>query len=632
MLKFSRKSHVDITTYQHRINRNGAILIDRELMQNMLDYKKVQRDTLMTLARNVMYIDSSNNCIDLSSQCVYTFLTSFMKCPEGYFFLDGREKHSLDTREVLSRLVDDGYAEEFLEYYMGYTSTKSRCARMEKTMMALYGTDLKTRDGRPLSSLSYTASEQQNLRFNYQDSDIISLPKDYSHCQTVEEGYFLAWGDFAQADLRAMLNLFIRDDKSALILDNTKDKYEAVARLMFQSLGSTEQDSSGTGVSINDGVDLDSEESRKWIRLGLPEQLNFDIEKFKEERELYKTEVLATTYGSHGGNNKKTQAFADRFRKFLESCPRYAEYKKRLSDAFDLGLVATITGYFGYEQPALAGKHKGAKQNFINKGLNTPIQTATSQIIILTVNEILNRCYAMGYTEDDISIYVVRHDEPIFKISERMLNDIWVLKQAQEIIIDNWTPMEINFKYGYNYKVEDAELTEKVNQVVERNIDKIDIFTPDATAEEYWPIKKQLVLSVSGQAVGDKTVLSVYKDADNENETYTIDHILLPTSDIEEVGKQMVAHLTKAADYADKNGYGGVLVNNQYIDLEAYFEGIFFKYKMAANTSTDIAWNSSHIIAAKYAEREGIPFARRNDIIEANLDFIKKAGALRVFN
>ena len=60
--------------------------------------------------------------------------------------------------------------------------------------------------------------------------------------------------------------------------------------------------------------------------------------------------------------------------------------------------------------------------------------------------------YELGYTEDDVSVYMVRHDEPVFKVKETAKKDLWVFKQATDIIVDNWVPLRIDFSPGYYYR------------------------------------------------------------------------------------------------------------------------------------------------------------------------------------
>ena len=86
---------------------------------------------------------------------------------------------------------------------------------------------------------------------------ISQIPKDYAKFISVEEGYFLAWGDFAQADLRIAYNLLLRNEENYGLMASVTDKYEGIARLV---------------------ADANNEP--------------FDYEKFKAERNLYKVYVL----------------------------------------------------------------------------------------------------------------------------------------------------------------------------------------------------------------------------------------------------------------------------------------------------------------------------------------------------
>lgn len=74
-----------------------------------------------------------------------------------------------------------------------------------------------------------------------------------------------------------------------------------------------------------------------------------------------------------------------------------------------------VKSYFGHEEIINVDSYD---RNPLFKALNTPIQAGTSEVVILTVNKILDMFYELGYTEDDVSVYMVRHDEPVFKVKE----------------------------------------------------------------------------------------------------------------------------------------------------------------------------------------------------------------------
>lgn len=89
-----------------------------------------------------------------------------------------------------------------------------------------------------------------------------------------------------------------------------------------------------------------------------------------------------------------------------------------------------------------------------------------SEIVISVVNHILDTAYNLGYTEDDISLYMTRHDEPIFKIKKSALDLMTVLQDHSTVMVDGWTPLRLDWDFGYRYKVPDEELQSKFKDLV----------------------------------------------------------------------------------------------------------------------------------------------------------------------
>lgn len=586
MYKFTKADKPDIDKYEERLMKNGYICYDRERMNNMYLFATSQRDTLAALARDEMIFRSGGACVDLSSSnVILRYLMKYERCPEHYFVLKGRENYSLDQKKVLAKLEGNGYALNFLTLYKAYKSYQSRCSKIGKILERSTERAGINCEGVDISRIYYNVSQQKNLRYNYNNTDIIGIPKDYNSCITVEDGYFLAWGDFAQSDFRIAYNLFLRSEENDEIMNSCEDKYEALARMVARE-----------------------------------EHVDFDLDKFKEERQIYKRMTLATIYGTRDSQIAEEQQFIKKMTEFLYKCPKYVEYEKRLNDRVDLGLPVSLTGYFGNSE-IVANKYR--KADIINDALNAPVQMGTSEIVILTVNAILDQFYALGYTSDDISVYYVRHDEPVFKIKKSLINDTWLFKQFEYILIDDWSPLKLDFDYGYRYKVKDEELAAEIADITEQNKNKLVIMQPGTEVDtDFYPISATAKLYMDIHYLpNDKSIVTVYSETYNAACYY-----LVNTTDESELFNFIKVKVRELTETLAKVGFTGLIVYNKHLEDEDYAEKVYVRYSI---NTLDLAkvFTLGELMAYKYCKKNNLENKFYIDW-EYNKNFVNSVGEL----
>lgn len=566
MVKYSKDVDVcNIDLYMDRIGRMGHLCFDREMLQKSNNHYEAIALTNKDLAVTKMSITSGMSQLNLSKDGIFKYLTQYEGCPEHYFFTKKTSGVSLDNKKVLSKVYQNGYGREFLDYYAGYKSWSMKCSKVDSILKGCYTKCGVNKFGQELYELPYEVNPQQNLRFNYKNYDVISqIHKDVVSCLSIPEGYCLAWGDFAQSDFRIAYNLFLRSPENDKIMCMYDDKYEALARIVAKTLGEP-----------------------------------FNYAQFKEERAIYKVLTLATIYGTRNSLVPAEAKFIQTFTEFLMKCPKYVEYLDRINVRIDLGLPISVTSYFGYEQsiPIVNGV------NTLDKALNTPIQTGTSEIIILTVNKILDAFYARGWTEDDIGVYLVRHDEPIFWMKEEVMKDSWILQQFNQIIVDEWTPLQLDFKFGYSYKVSDEALTEKFTKSVNENLDKIDLVIADNSAENtYFPMAPSFQLFVTWKPVEDKSIVAMYSDKLNQVAFMCVD-----STDKEQVSLAIRARFRNCADRIYDAGYRGVSVITTEFDGEDRFGRQYFKYKLEQTARLNKVSILCRYMICRYCSKNRIP-------------------------
>ncbi len=513
----------------NRFHEIEYILYERESFKATREQMFAQSGTVQIMALDKMLQKSHCRMMSLDKKLIISYLQRFEFCPDHYFRKKGVQGSSLDIGSVVTPLMSNGYAVEFLDYYCTYRGLDSRISHMDSILRDCSKVAAKNYQGRELCKIPCHANQQVNLRYNYRNHDIISeIPKSVTHCISVEDGYIMAWGDFAQSDFRIAYNLFMRTPENDAIMNQYADKYEGLARIVAKTTGT-----------------------------------KFDEEKFKQDRPLYKQLTLATVYGKRSSQSKIENEFIGNFSLFLEHCPKYVEFYNNACSAYQMGLPIPVTSYFGYEQLCLILYDMSQT---IFKTLNCPIQTGTSEIVIFSINYILNTFYSLGYTKDDIKLYYTRHDEIVFKMRPEILNDAWVFKQLKEIYVDDWIPLSLTFNFGYYYGVEDDELMNRYNQIEEKKVARV-----QGKHRDYMPVDAILKIQVAYVYLPDSTVIIFYNETDN-----TVAPVVTRTSQADDVilAVKQAFHNLKL-----QKRYRGILVKNSLFDAEDYnVDGFYIKF------------------------------------------------------
>lgn len=580
MVKYSRFTEdpdYDVITYGQALENDSYLTFDKQIIEQAYYEMRSKEKVSERLALQTMIYYTGGKLRFLNTPSIYTYLTAFEGCPEHYFNVRGRTNISLDTKKVLSKLVANNYAPEFLHYYMDYKSYNSKANKL-LSVLACDEVVGKNKAGKSLYKLPYNVNVQQNLRFNYKDIDVIGqIPKDYTYAYSAPEGYCLAWGDFAQSDWRIAYNLFIRNPENDKIMNQCDDKYEALARIIAKNSGQ-----------------------------------EFNLENFKKMRPVYKVNTLATIYGTRSSLIQEDNAFIRMFTKFLMDSPKYVEYVERIKDKVKLGLGVTVTSYFGYEQ-IISPAYESA---MVNKCLNTPVQTCTSEIMIMTVNKILRMFYELGYTKDDIRVFMCRHDEPIFIMKEHVLKDAWIFKEFESIYVDDWTPLKLDFNYGYSYKRPDEELESIAAKSISDNMDKIHFVTAEENLQnDFMPVTATLKLQVKCESVDGLNIVTIF----NSNEKLA-HNFISRGADISAVVSDIKLEIRKIASKI--TGYEGITVRWAYGNAKDSYADQFIQYWNDESPSMQDVCALSDYAVLCYCKANGIespvaePDAYFNDLIK----------------
>lgn len=565
MIKLNPEDGIRTEEYCEELNRTGYILYDRNEAINSLNFMRSRSMTLANRALYVMKLHSGGRYFSLDKESIFNYLTRIEYCPQSFFYPKKRSSFSLEIKGVLEKLYNNGKAREFLELYMEHRSKKKKSETLNSVLRQCTIEMDKDRSGKQLYRMPFTAKRQVNNRFAYSNIDIISqIPKEVCGTIGVEDGYFLAWGDFAQSDFRIAYNYFIRSEENDAIMNKYDDKYEALARIVSKTLGN-----------------------------------EFDLEEFKEQRQVYKKLTLATMYGTRNSPVPEEQAFISTFSQFLNKCPKYVEYYKRLTDHLQMKSPIRVSSYFGNEEYI---PYNYMNQNTtLYEALNSPIQSGTSEIVIQTVMSILDLAAKCGLSRDQFGVYFVRHDEPIFRIRNDAKEFLWILKQHSTVLVDNWSPLAMDFGIGYRYKHEDADLMAEAEEYYKQHATDITTFeVSHAVESEFYPVKPLCMLTVHWIKLEHNTIVTFYQPS-TQKALFSI----FETTDDEEIIKNVRIKIKDAEANISKEYQNAIVVSNFYEGDDFYGNThVIYKYEVSQLMTPVVRLCKG--MAAMYCKKYGI--------------------------
>lgn len=439
MLKID-KVH-QMTEYLDLLSSSLEVYMDAERLNRAYEEVCWAADDLKSLVLLWLRIESGGMYTSVNSDNIIDFLCRIGVDLEKRYANKRTKSISLDMKRVIAPLIEDGVTPELLSTYKEYRSYSSYASTLNKLVQS-QRIHTVTPTGRTILKYPTHIEERDNLRVYYRDIAVVSVPKKYSNMITgPSDGYFIGWCDYPQADWRFAYNLFIRDSNNEKVMRECDDAYEGLVRLV--------------------------------------EGEKFDPQEFKSRRNEYKTHCLKVFY-----NSKDGAPIPSSLREFYRSCPRYRKYLYDLGVLYQFKLPVPCTSYFGFEQLIPEGQYPDA---FISKALNTPIQTFTSHIVNETVFGVLEKFWDLGYTKEDANVYYVRHDEPLFLFTRKVLKDAWVFKECSEIYIPGFTPIHLDFHFGTYYQEEDPVLVREINESIANAAHEYDTFE-GGQSHEYHPM------------------------------------------------------------------------------------------------------------------------------------------------
>lgn len=620
MAIYNRFDCIDADLYEERLNVLNFILMDAQNMKTYVNEQRVKVDTLNRLCLRYMRMHSDRSPYSVNKIEIIDYLKRAEGITDEAFKKKGVQGKSLDKEKVILPLYDSGKATDFLEMYIKLLESKNR----NNTVTSLYTRIIDNTAmfgwDRELVQVPFSVNPSLNLRFNYANEGIINFPKEMKSVVHAPNDYYLVWGDFSQIDARVAYNTLLRDEENFQYIKRFPDDIYAGFANWVNEVHKRELEENVYKLSER----CESEESQLGTAYSFAshqkaqDALNawkpFTGFKDKEERKLYKVYCLQTIYGTRYHKTASANSFIKMFGNVLSSCKKYQTYWKDIQHRNMLGAPIKVNCYFGHSE-LVASKSGRQVNDTLYSCLNYPVQGTSSEIMIHTCNDILDRFYELGYDNSAVSIYYVRHDEPIFLVHKSLLEDSHIFKEFETIYVDDWLPLNLKFNWGTCY----GEVSPDVQSTYESVIpEESSLLAPvNVTSYDYSPIDKMLEVGVAVRDYEDTRIVVFYSTHLNAYDALSFD-IKEIELDLYDFLHQLVL---KSTSKLYEIGYRQLVIyNRESMHVDEFADGVGLLYRFINHAATSLA---------EAAANSFILQIRGGDIGDA--EHLKNAGVLDLF-
>lgn len=464
-----------VSVYDEHLNGRGYVYMDLECIEdaiNTADETAKQAERLLC-----EYLVFHNHpCREYNKSCIIEYFVHDRYVPVSTFSTKNTKGLSLDRRKVVPKIREKLKVNHYvLDLNDLYSENKTLVSNLTKLVnRRKKGDPEKAADGSNIWRIPFEATLTNNFRFNYKSEAIINIPRTLKNSFKVPEGKVIVYGDFANADMRSGYNThLISEDNIDLIMEFEDDTYAGMAALV-----------------------------NKYIRENVnPDEPVFTGFKSKAERDKYKVYFLAVMYGTRSTPISEDLNFVNSLVKVLESSPKYSQYIEDIQTRLKFGIPIYTQTIFGQVATVdqVSGVNKWLSQQSLHRALNYPVQGTTSDLVIITVNRIIDTMRGLGIGKDMFDVYFVRHDEPLFVMDEHLIDEIsWVFKDYETIVVPGWLPYRMDFMFARNYGEVDKDLMDRYESCSTHNKHQLGEVTTDLTISNGYvsPLKPILFLSM----------------------------------------------------------------------------------------------------------------------------------------
>lgn len=475
MLNLSYTDKIDYEKYEELIGASGThVYVDVDKLYEVYGHFQSRTEALKINLSDSIAALTKSVCTKPTPEQIKRALLEFGGIKENEvlsYSSSARRMQPSAAIPVLSALLKNLHKEmkagkcsylrrksaELIEDYIKYRELAHATSNGESILQITeVPEDLVGWGGVRLGKVPTKYSQRVTTRYYTSDSNIQGWNAEYNPCMTVPAGYYLWSGDLKQIDLRVFLNAFLLSASSdhadaKELLASCDDRYEAFVRFMYKQMGQ-----------------------------------QFYYAEFKASRDRYKTGILACLYGISEGSLAETLdgdvQMAQNLISFFANNAAYQKFQRNIEAQIRLDAGVIIYDYFGIKRVM------ESSNRLIRQCLNQPIQCGSNSVVILWVCTVIQRFRDLGYTSDDVRIYLGRHDEALVQLSVEAFKDAWILDDCCKIQVDDWDLLELEHSVGIYYDEEVPQLMEKYKEICEKNKHR---YTPQVIGahHKYTPAK-----------------------------------------------------------------------------------------------------------------------------------------------
>lgn len=535
MLRLSRNSVIDFEKYKRHLSYLGFIYYDMDYISKRLTVMQEQLDTMRYLLNVYVRECSGDVILNADNTGVRKFLINYRSVPENLLYtrVKGEYKPSI-SKEVLSRVRDMGYAVDFIDLYLDFTSLRTKTGLVRSVLYKCRESDTTSQDGSALYKVTHRFQENGTMRTYYNDFNHQQLDKDDLKALKAPKGYTLVTGDFAQSDFKIAYNMLLRDPSNIDTMFRYKDSYEAIARVL--------------------------------------EGPNFSKEKFKEDRNVYKKCSLAPLYGAKSASTIKEKNITNMMGEYYNTLKPYKTFKNNIQKRMKLGLPIVIRTYFGTE--VMVNTYGKQAANVLNSYLSAPCQTGTSEVVIACANSIMDKFAEYGITEENGGIYLAynKHDELMFYLKNEHLQYSWIFQDNQNIVVDGWMPLQIEFSFSDIYGVPNDEIDKTFKSMYKEetplNVDEL--IAEAEKADFFIPCEGVLEIAIGHYFDYDngRTIIAMIDLA-----TDSVVYNEIMSVDPEKVVQSIILLINRNAENLKRNNITASIVYSTLMNVDKTFGG-----------------------------------------------------------
>lgn len=479
MINLKSTDQPDLQKYRANIGADGTkIFVDSNTMTDLADDFNARHLSALYILQMYLSVFSEGKHRSFTPAALIETLVEYCGCTREQFrYLDKID--SLDMTHVVKPLIDsltvrvsnEAYkgtqlfnALTLLKAYQRYKELFTRKTQIASKVNRTVLTNEVSWTGVQLSTVGFKYKQADTGRYYTYDDSIQNWPLELTKSITTPKGYFLFWCDFDQIDFRVGYHLYLREigsDADKIYL-NTEDKYQAMYEIICKAAEKTP-----------------------------------DLKLFTEYRKAYKKAILSAMYNASENSlidDINNRELGHELFEYFKTNNKYQAFRKKITKLLEFGVDAVMKDYFGFERSIpMPNLHNPREVNdAISKCCNTPIQSTSNSIMVLWLEKTLEMFEQHGFSrESDVIPYLIRHDECIFMVNCRVLDHLYLFKNAMSVSIDDWDVITLEPHLGYCYKQPNDQLEALFEQQCLEHAGKITVTPTNCKREKtYRPVQE----------------------------------------------------------------------------------------------------------------------------------------------